>query len=107
MSDWFIAEGNGKSFPVFNLPDEPLTLEPVTDADMVFDVEAKGNEMKEARSQAWSCNSCWYFVVFDNGILLMSVESNRGILCKKRSYKFIEAYCDSPVSFDRKGRRKQ
>ena len=101
MSDIFIAETCGKSFPVFNLPDEPLTMEPVTDADMVFNVEAKGPEMQAARTQAWSCGSLWFFVVFDNGIILMYVETNKGILCKKRSYKFFEIYCDAPVRFDK------
>lgn len=101
MSDIFVAETNGKSFPVFNLPDEPLTMETVTDADMVFNVEAKGETMKIARNQAWSCGSLWFFVVFDNGIVLINVETNKGILCKKKSYKFIEAYCDAHVRFDR------
>ena len=102
MSDIFIAETNGKSFRVFNLPDEPLTDEPVTDVDMIFDVEAKGEEMQLARSQAWSCGSLWFFVVFSTSIVLINVETGRGVLCKKKSYKFIEAYCDAPVNFDRK-----
>ena len=96
MSDFFVAETNGKSFIVYNA--QPLTDEPVTDEDMVY-CEAHGEEMMRARSEAWSSGAWWYFVILDAGIILMSVDAHRGVLCKKKSYKFIEAYLNARVKF--------
>lgn len=90
MSDFFFAETGDKSFIVFN--DQPLSDEPITDSDMIFDVEARGEEVKAARSAAWSSNVLWYFIILTGGILLMNVETNHGILCRKRSWRFIESY---------------
>ena len=89
MSDFFVAETNNKSFVLFNAGE--LSDEPVTDADMVH-VTAHGDEMKAARSAAWSSGAWWYFFCLDAGLLLMSVDTHRGVLCKKKSYKFIEAF---------------
>ncbi len=87
--DLFFAEPNEMSFVVFNA--SPLSDEAVTDEDMA-PCEARGLEMGAARSAAWSANVRWYFVILASGIILMNVASNCGILCRKKSYKFIEAY---------------
>ena len=98
MSDVFVAETSGKSFVLYN--DQELSDEPVTDEDMVY-CEAVSEEMKKARSEAWSSGCWWFFVVLREGIALISVENNRGVYCKKKSWKFIEAYLNARVRFDK------
>ena len=90
--DLFFAEPNNRSFIVFN--DQALSDEPLTDVDMVFDVRAKSEEMQAARSAAWSSNVRWYFVILEAGIILMSVDTDLGVLCRKKSWRFIESYLD-------------
>ena len=89
MADYFIAEAGNRSFAIFNV--DELSDEPVTDADMIA-VEAHGDEMNAARSATWSSNAWWYFVVLNDGIILMSVDTNRGVMCRKKSWKFIDAF---------------
>lgn len=96
MSDIFIPDVNGKSFVLYN--DQELSDEPVTDQDMVY-CEATSEEMKKARSEAWSSGCFWFFVVLNEGIALINVGTNRGVFCRKKSWKFIEAYLDAKVSF--------
>jgi hypothetical protein len=91
MADLFFAEPNSRSFVLFNA--QPLSDEPVTDSDMA-PVEAHGEEMNVARAAAWSSGVWWYFVILEAGILLMSVATHHGVICKKKSWKFIEGYLD-------------
>ena len=96
MSDVFVAEMRGKSFVLYN--DQELSDEPVTDDDMVY-CEAISDEMKKARSEAWSSGCFWFFVVLSTGIALINVETSHGVFCKKKSRKFIEAYLNARVKF--------
>lgn len=97
MRDVFVAETSGKSFVLFN--SQPLSDEPVTDVDMCY-CDAHGEEMKAARSAAWSSGCYWFFVVLATGIALINVERNSGVFCRKKSWKFIEAYLNARVRFD-------
>lgn len=96
MNDFFVAETGGKSFVIFN--SQPLSDEPVTDED-IFPCTAHGEEMSFARSAAWSSGCFWFFVVIDTGIALINVGKNDGVFCKKKSWKFIEAYLNARVRF--------
>lgn len=80
-----------ENFVVFN--DQPLTFEPVTDAD-VKPVEVKPGS--KCASKAWSCNAVWFFVVRHRDIILINVHTNRGFLCRKKSAAFIEAFLQWP-----------
>jgi hypothetical protein len=91
MSDLFFAEPGNKSFIIFNA--QALSDDAITEEDMIL-VVAHGAEMEAARSAAWSSNIWRYFVILNAGIILMDVDTNRGILCRKRSWKFIDAFVD-------------
>ena len=97
MRDVFVVETSGKSFVLFN--SQPLTDEPIGDEDLSF-CKAHGEEMKSARSAAWSSNCVWFFVVLSTGIALINVEKFSGVFCRKKSWKFIEAYLNARVRFD-------
>jgi hypothetical protein len=96
MSDVFVAETSGKSFVLYN--DQELSDEPVTDED-IFPCKAHGEEMKSARSEAWSSGCYWFFVILATGIALINVETNEGMFCRKKSWKFIEEYLNARVRF--------
>lgn len=71
--------------------DQPLTFEPVNDAD-IRPVEVKPGS--KCASKAWSCNAVWFFVIRHTDILLVNVYTNRGYLCRKKSAAFIQAFLD-------------
>lgn len=89
-----------RSFIVFN--DGDLSLEPVTDGDLV---EVSVHNNAAMKNSAWSCAVDWFFVVLDSGILLMSVHSDNAILCRKKSAMFIEMFMEAPKGKKRKGGR--
>ena len=82
-------------FPVFN--DRELSMEPITDADVVPFVRSDSLDMNFAASASWSSDCEWYFVVLPEGIALFNVYDRRGLLCTKHSAMFIEASIDSGV----------
>ena len=81
-----------ENFVVFN--DQPLTFEPVTDAD-IKTIEVKPGS--KCASKAWSCNAVWFFVIRHNDIILVNVHTNKGYLCSKKSALFIQAFLDAPL----------
>lgn len=80
-----------ENFVVFN--DQPLTFEPITDAD-IKQIEVKPGSKCE--SKAWSCNAVWYFVIRHHDMLLVNVYTRKGFLCRKKSAMFIKALLDAP-----------
>lgn len=76
-----------ENFVVFN--DQPLSFEPISDGD-IKDVEVKPGSKCE--SKAWSCNAVWYFVIRHNDIICVNVHTRKGLLCRKKSARFIEAF---------------
>jgi hypothetical protein len=92
---WIFQDFNDKGFLLFN--DSPLSDEPVSDADMQT-IEIDGDEPRHLRSCAWSSGVNWLFVIRAEDILLLNVGSIRGVLCRKKSYKFIEAFIEAPVT---------
>lgn len=93
---WFFPELNGKSFVLFN--DSRLSGEPVTDADLEF-VNITGNAVLAAKSATWSSGAYWFFVVRENDIMLLNTGNAEGVLCRKKSWRFIEAFLDAPLKF--------
>ncbi len=79
-----------KGFVVFN--DQEMSAEPILEGDL------EGcwipDAPNPARSAAWSCDVDFYFIVRHSDILLFNVHSNRGLRCRKKSYKFIELFVD-------------
>jgi hypothetical protein len=101
IRDWMFYDVPwSKQFALFNC--DELTCEPVTDADIV--PVKLDNPNNPAASAAWSANAAWYFVVVDDGILLMAVGADTGVKCLKKSFKFIEAFVDAPVKMKKRKR---
>ena len=92
MSDTVYPGWKWQNFVVFN--DGPLSLEPISDADIKL-IEVKPGSKCE--SKAWSCNAVWYFVIRRDDIILVNVHTRKGYLCRKKSAKFIEAFLEAPL----------
>jgi hypothetical protein len=100
MADSVFQVGSGKDFVVFN--NGELSMEPVTDDDIrPVDANKSHPSLSVMRSQAWSCNVEWFFIIGENCILLLNVYTDRGFVCRKKSAMFIQAFLDAP------GRKKQ
>lgn len=89
------ADAGRRSFIVFGatpLPDEPIADEDISAATVGVDV------LRRFRSAAWSSNVDWYFIIREADILLFSVkDAINGLVCRKKSWRFIEAFCDSNI----------
>ncbi len=93
MSDWISQDGGrGREFVVFG-DDGIWSDEPVTDADFEHWSGGAGNDMS---SMAWSANVDYYFVCLPVGVLIVPVGSDSGMLCRKKSWRLIEAFFDAP-----------
>lgn len=97
--DWIIQEApSAHDFCVFHDPGN-LSLEPVTDVELFPITLSPGLPFA---SWAWSANCEWYFIVYEDGIALLNIHTNSGVLCKKKTLRFIEAFSNWPT---RKARR--
>lgn len=94
MSEHFIylTGDNKKDFIVFN--SEGLSTESVTPADIEF-IDIPRNP--EIDSMVWSSNCRFYFVCLPIGLALLSTKSREGVLCRKKSYRFIEMFLDADL----------
>ena len=95
-TDWVCYE-IGYSLAMFNITD--LTGEHISDADIVPIRLRKGTKEE---SGAWSAGCAWYFVVTEAGIILAQPHVDTGVLCLKKSWRFIEAFLEAPL---RRGRK--
>ena|GEM_PF-5431329 len=88
---WLFADTGKRSFILFN--DSPLSDETVSDADMDY-VDVTGEAVQAAKSAAWSSNVYWFFIIREDDILLLNTGNPHSVRCRKKSWKFIEAFVD-------------
>lgn len=101
--DWFCAEGNRSSFALFN--DVPLSDEPVTIEDLQI-VETHGPDMEAARAATWSSDADWFFVILNDCIVLGNTKNTSGVICQKKSYRFIEFWDEALTRVHRQPKRR-
>jgi len=90
--------GRGREFVAYGC-DDSLTSEPISDADILPIQLAP--DSKES-SEAWSCDCQWYFKATEYGIVLARPGEKNGMICLKRSWRFVEAFLDAPRKDTRK-----
>ena len=100
VRDWICQDmPRGREFVAFNC--ETLSDEPITDADirpctvLPDSIEA---------SQTWSAGCLWYFINTDAGIVLAQPGESRAVVCLKRSWAFLEAFIEAPITTKQKRR---
>lgn len=82
--------GDGCDFVIFN--DQALNFEPIIAEDITrIEMECGYGPA----SMAWSSGCNYYFIVQDDGIALLNVHSKRGLLCRKKSARFIEMFLET------------
>lgn len=81
-----------ESWVVFN--DQPLSFESISDADIQPIAVKPGSG---CASKAWSCNAIWYFVIRHNDIIVVNIYTNKGLLCRKKSARFIELFMEEVI----------
>lgn len=93
----FLVGIRERNFVAYNVDAYPMTEEEVLDSDIsMIEYKEASESLGRMKSETWSCDCDWFFVVVDNGILLMNVHNNRIIMCKKHSHRFIKLFADAP-----------
>jgi len=83
--------GAGRIFAVFN--DGRWTDELIDDSDIVPVALPRNNRYA---AMAWSAGCDWYFVVTDAGIVLARPGVQQGVMCQKKSWRFVAAFVEAP-----------
>jgi hypothetical protein len=92
MAEYLFMSVDGKrDFLVFN-GGEMLNDEPITNADIEFGIVKNIDKLK---SEAWSCDCRWFFIIESNSIVLVNVFEEMIVRCKKKSKRFFEMYLDA------------
>jgi hypothetical protein len=91
-NDWVSHDaGPGRYFVVYN--DNDLTDEMISDKDIQ---PIQVNPANRESAEAWSADLDWYFKVTEAGIILARPGAKEGVICLKRSWRFIEAFIEAP-----------
>ena len=90
----FLVDGKTKDFIAYNVDNYKLTNEPISiENDLIQLTKSAINPViQKLKSEAWSSNCRWLFVLQDEGIYLINVYNDEYWLCKKHSTKFIEYF---------------
>ena len=88
---YLMAVGDKKDFIVYNVNDYELSNDLIADTDLV-ELEMNNKKIDKLKSEVWSSNCRWFFVLQDEGIYLFDIYSKIVWLCKKHSTQFIEMY---------------
>ena len=68
------------------IPENDLKLMKINKASKIIN---------KLRSEAWSSDAQWFFVLQDEGIYLFNVYSDLCYLCKKHTHNFIKHFLDN------------
>ena len=81
----FAVDSRKRDFIVYN--DRELSNDPIDLSQLQYGTMEAGDEQ---RSEAWSSNVKWFFVIQDDGIYLLNAHNKRCVFCPQHSYQFIE-----------------
>lgn len=96
----YIMTVDGKrDFVVYNMDVYEINNDNINAGDLVI-MELDNKVIDKLKSEAWSSNCRWFFVIQDEGIYLFNVYSNIVWLCKKHSFKFIEMYLNKNIQHE-------
>ena len=87
--------GQKKDFIVDNADAYPLSDDVIFESDISQFEYLYNKNIEKLKSEAWSANCKFFFVLQDKGIFLFYVNSNQSIFCKKHSKKFIELFLNT------------
>jgi hypothetical protein len=87
-----------RNFLAYNVDAFEMSNEDVSDEDILhLKYKELTPTIQKLKSETWSCNCEWFFVLQAEGIYLMSVSKDTFFLCKKHSMKFIDHFINAPL----------
>lgn len=96
----FLVGIRQRNFVAYNVDAYELSDEIVIDEDILpMRYKELTPVIQKLKSETWSCDCDWFFVVQGEGIYLMNVFKETFFLCKKHSHKFIEMFINAPLKF--------
>lgn len=96
IQSYFIAVDGKRDFIVYNANDYQMSNEKLQDTDLV-ELKLDNEIINKLKSDAWSSNCKWFFVIQDEGIYLFHIYNSIVWFCKKHTTKFIEMYLDKNI----------
>lgn len=101
--DHLVVQWSGsykRDFLFFNEGLVPMNNKEVEPQDLIpLRYKYMTDAIKQMKSEAWSCDCTWFFMLADEGIYLMNVYNEHFWLCTKHTYKFIELFIKAPSEF--------
>ncbi len=88
---YFIAVDGKRDFIVYNANDYEMTNEEIQDSDLI-ELRLDNDIVDKLRSEAWSSNCRWFFVIQKEGIYLFHIYNPTVWFCKKHTTQFIEKF---------------
>jgi len=93
---FFAIDSKKWDFIAYNVNDYKMTEEEIFPEDLIpLTYKEITPAIQKLRSEAWSSNCRWFFILQDEGIYLMNTYDNHFWLCKKHSNKFIQMYLNA------------
>ena len=88
---YLMAVDGKRDFIVYNADNYQMCNDELRNTDLVK-LELSNKIIDKLKSEAWSSNCRWFFVIQEEGIYLFHTYNNIVWLCKKHTTKFIETY---------------
>ena len=91
----FAIDSRKWDFVAYNVDAYELTDEEILPEDLIpLKYKELTPTIQKLKSEAWSSNCTFFFVLQDEGIYLMNTKDEHFWLCRKLSHKFIQMYID-------------
>ena len=98
MSAWVCHDaGPERNFVAFDC--DQLSDESISDLDIR---PIRVDKSSKEASETWSSGCAWYFSAREYGIVLARPGAETGVICLKRSWRFLEAFIEAPIGKARK-----
>lgn len=93
---YFMAVDGKRDFIVYNANDYELNNEKIQNNDLVK-LKLDNKIIDKLKSDVWSSNCKWFFVMQNEGIYLLHIYNPIVWLCKKHTTQFIEMYLNKNI----------
>lgn len=95
----FTVNSGDKDFIIYNA--EALSDDPINLADLRY---LDTQDMDARRSEAWSANVKWFFVIQPEGMYLLNTRNRTAVFCPVKSNVFIELFLKSEIPTKKRGK---
>ncbi|PSR54173.1 hypothetical protein AHMF7605_11895 [Adhaeribacter arboris] len=94
----FLVGQRHQNFLAYNVDAFTLTDSEVSEEDILhLEYKIATPTIQKLKSETWSCNCHWFFILQEEGIYLFNISTSSFFLCKKHSIKFIQYFINAKV----------